>query len=226
MDEPNQTSSEASQFKAELPGEWEPVGKFRDWATLGYFESLLHRHEIPTGVERFDHYSALDGFWGEILVLFVPADQADSAHSVLDAELEDEEANVDVPAAPEAAPTRWSERAFPESSAVHAEPRDEFQSDWGIGWFTPAVCLLFAGGLGYLTWQWLRPAPADGPRTQEALRLWQALQELNLPLESPDFPGRSQQRLWYDAERGDFVLEEDRDGDGFPEKTRRFGLEN
>lgn len=224
MAEQNETGSNAPQIQSELSGDWEPVGKFRDWATLGYFESLLHRHEIATGVERFENYSALDGYWGELLVLFVPLSEADAAHAVLEQELDEEEKTAEVPEASE--PVRWSERSFPEAATAQSPTRDEFDSDWGIGWFTPAVCLLFAGGLGYFAWQSLRPAPANQPTTQEALRLWQALRELDLPLESPEFPGRSQQRLWYDAERGDFILEEDRDGDGFPEKSRRFGLEN
>ncbi len=197
---------------AEVNSSKVPIARFTNMAELGFFEEMLADNHIEMAVREVDEFNAAQGQWNRHYILSV--DKEDSTRA---AELMQGQLGTDEPETSEAAQSE--ERTTPQFDPALDRDEAELGLDPAKLW-VPVVLVMLAGGLTF--WA-LTSKPAN--ETPPENKLWEALGELNEPLESLPRPGGFSRRLRFDPDTGHIILEDDTNGDQHIDRYREYSRE-
>ncbi len=218
---------------------WKPIARLSNLAEAGFYADFLEGEGYAARVHHRNDYSALDSTWQSSFELQVAEDQVKQAFAALQEGIElhedgddrgehlaqnnysrsgggpgDSEYSPYMLTAQDISPSRTAGGA-----AFHPERGDRgLDSRTRSGTFTPSLAwVLVAGGLAYTLGR-----SGIGPGFQpEPDVVWQTIRNSS-PFISEPAEGSPRRCLRYDRTRREFVLEEDRNGDGVWDRQWRF----
>jgi hypothetical protein len=193
---------------------WKSIARLSNLAEAGFYADYLEGEGFAARVHHRHDYSALDSTWMTSFELQVPADQTKLAHAALQQGLELHE--DDGLAGAEAA--EWEAES---PHRLRRESRggggDEVETRARSTVLPSLVWVLVAGGLAYTLGR--SGFGASGPAAQEVIL---EVIRHSSPFISEPAEGNPRRCLRYDPHRREFVLEEDRNGDGVWDRQWRF----
>jgi hypothetical protein len=221
------------------PTQWKPIARLSNLAEAGFYADFLEGEGYVARVHHRNDYSALDSTWESSFELQVAEDQVKQAFAALQEGIElhedGEELGDHLPqneyshrgADPGDSEYSPYARAAVEFESGRDADRGAFRQGRGdrdldsrtrSGAFTPSLAwVLVAGGLAYTLGR-----SGFGPGLQaEPDVLWQTIRHSS-PFISEPAEGSPRRCLRYDRARREFVLEEDRNGDGVWDRQWRF----
>ncbi|MBW3543905.1 MAG: hypothetical protein KY476_26960 [Planctomycetes bacterium] len=201
------------------------VARFANAAEAGYFaHELRSLEQMPVTIAAEESFDALSGYWSTRFLLYVSAEQAMRAATLLEQLVADTDA--DEPHAVEGSFGYAAEAAgaVPGSRRFERfEQADEFPTP--LPW-VPIVLTLAAGSA--VLWGARRlhdpPRPPAAPINRADTEQWNRLATPGRPWTLPHENGRGTRELWIDADRDLTVIREDADGDGVFEGQRELKM--
>ncbi|GIW94995.1 MAG: hypothetical protein KatS3mg110_3036 [Pirellulaceae bacterium] len=199
----------------ERDGAWVGVARFENAAEAGYCAERLQSSGISTRLEYRDRFDAVKDHWQVVFELQVPPHERAEAIVRLRELLHDEEEPADESASygqDNQSRSVWAEsgRYDPFAEGPHDVPLVMAMAKW-------LPCLLLAGSVGFAGGWWLAERQGSAVAERALLRrVAESAPWLNVPP-----PGEPQRRLRLDS-AGQWLVEEDRDGDGRFEVIWRF----
>ncbi len=199
------------------PGPWSAIARFENAAEAGYYAECLQAQGIVTRLEYHDRFDAAKDHWQMLFELQVHPEQREEALACLRRELNAAE-HVEGQSFP-------ADDAAGTTEAIWCQPhRYESLLAGGDDGGLSAVAkwlpfLVLAGSVGFVGGWWC--AQRQLPSTADSAFWYRAAQ--SAPWLSSSKPGQPSQRLNVDWSKGEWFLEEDRDGDGRFESVWRAG---
>lgn len=195
-----------------------PIARFTNLAELGYFEEMLADHRIEMAVREVDEFNAIQGQWIRRYILSVAPEDAGPATELMQEQLGADDRRteaMDATAVESGTSYDHWDRGFDRDR--HRD--DDFALDPAKLW-VPVALVVLGGGLAI--WALTADPTEDVPAGK---MLWDALSESSAPLQSQPGPEGESRRLQFDPQTGNFILDEDTDGDRRFDRQRVYSQE-